>query len=344
MKVLIVKLSSMGDLVQALPALSDAAQAVPGIEFDWVVDEAFAEIPQWHPAVRRVVISAHRRWRKQLLNSARGGDLRHFWCKLREKRYDLVIDAQSGLKSGLVTRMARGTRAGPDKHSVREYGAHWAYQRQYRVSRDQLAVERLRELFSVALGYPKPDTAPDFGLSEQTWPSVPDRPEASYLVFVTNASWDTKCWPEEHWVQLLQQATQNGYQVLLPWGSPDEQARAARLAEAADAGVNVLPRLSLSELAGILKDSAGAVCNDTGLAHIAASLDRPVVTVYGPTDPRLIGATGRHSEHLIAEGISCGSCHRNECHRSGGPEAECLRSIEPERVWQRLRQLQANAE
>src|SRR5690606_34264849 len=107
-RVLIVKLSSMGDLVQALPAVTDAAAALPGTRFDWVVDEAFAEVPGWHPAVDKVIISAHRRWRRQPLQSLCRGEWRDFVRRLRNTQYDWVLDAQTSLKSALVTRLARG--------------------------------------------------------------------------------------------------------------------------------------------------------------------------------------------------------------------------------------------
>lgn len=343
-KVLIVKLSSMGDLVQALPAVSDAARALPGIEFDWVVDESFAEVPQWHPAVNEVVISAHRRWRKNFLKSVRTGELRRFGKNLRSREYDLVIDAQSGLKSALVTWMARGAKCGADKQSVHEYGAHWAYSRHCALTPSQLAVDRLRQLFSCALDYPLPDSTPDFALKSQTWPKIDDLPEQPYLVAVTNASWSNKCWPDSHWKDFLDMAVQGGYKVFLPWGSEAEQNRALSLAAAAGIEVQVLPRLSLTELLGVLQNSAGAVCNDTGLAHMAAALDLPCVTLYGPTDPGLIGATGRYSRHLSVASFPCAPCYRRYCDWPGdeklaaykGPEAQCLKSIGAAQVWQAL--------
>src|SRR5690606_13069097 len=121
---------------------------------------------------------------------------------LREREYSVVVDAQTSLKSALVTRMARGDRRGPDKHSVREYGAHWAYQQQVAVAKDILAVDRWRQLFSATLGYPLPDSAPDFGLNNKIWPESQHQPAQPYLVAVTNASWSTKCLPVSTWRQL----------------------------------------------------------------------------------------------------------------------------------------------
>ena len=129
MRVLIVKLSSMGDLVQALPAVTDAARAIPNIQFDWAVDESFSEIPKWHPAVNKIYKTAHRRWRKNLWSVIRSGELKRFYQSLNETEYDLVIDAQTNIKSAVVTALSNGLKCGPDKNSVREYGAHWAYKK-----------------------------------------------------------------------------------------------------------------------------------------------------------------------------------------------------------------------
>ena len=98
MRVLLIKTSSLGDVIHALPALTDAARALPGIRFDWVVEEGFAEIPAWHPAVDRVIPVAIRRWRKNLWQTFRSGEWKRFKDRVREQRYDLVIDAQGLFK------------------------------------------------------------------------------------------------------------------------------------------------------------------------------------------------------------------------------------------------------
>src|SRR5690606_24901558 len=109
--------------------------------------------------------------------------------------------------------------------------------------------------------------------------------------------------------------------------------------------VRVLPHLNLSQLAGVMQRSAGAVCNDTGLAHIAAALDVPTVTLYGPTDPALIGATGRYSQHMTTQGFACTPCYRRHCDWQGyrGPEAQCLKALEAPTVWQALARMQTAA-
>jgi heptosyltransferase-1 len=129
MHVLLIKTSSMGDVIHALPALTDAMRAIPGIRFDWVVEEAFQEIPAWHPAVDRVIPVALRRWRKKPLKALISGEWRRFKRALRERQYDLVLDSQGLMKSAWLAQKARGPRAGFDKKSAREPLASWFYQK-----------------------------------------------------------------------------------------------------------------------------------------------------------------------------------------------------------------------
>lgn len=146
MRVLLIKTSSLGDVVHTLPALTDAARAIPGIKFDWVVEEGFAEIPTWHPAVGKVVPVAIRRWRKNLWQTIKSGEWRRFKQSVRAEKYDLVIDAQGLLKSAWLTRYVKAPVAGLDKNSAREPLAARFYSRRLAVARGQHAVERVRQL------------------------------------------------------------------------------------------------------------------------------------------------------------------------------------------------------
>jgi len=353
MKVLIVKLTSMGDLVQALPALTDAKNAYPNITFDWAVDESFAEIARWHPAVRNTFSTAHRRWRKQIFSSDTHGEIRSFVRDLREVEYDVVIDAQTNWKSALVTRFARGPKHGPDSRSTSEWVAHLAYGQRHNIPKEQLAISRWRQLFAQALAYPHPTTPADFGLSKKTWPqpnidvgiATPKAASLSpYLVFVQNASWTNKRWIDSHWQQLVKRAGEENYRVMMPWGSEQEKHQAEEIARDYD-HCQVLPRLRLSEIAGLLVNSAGAVCVDTGLAHIAAALEVPTVTLYGATDPKLIAATGNRAQHLLASDYPCSPCYKRRCETSGytGAQAQCMKTINAEQVWQTLVKLQSSS-
>jgi heptosyltransferase I len=343
-RVLLIKLTSMGDLMHALPALTDARSVFPDIEFDWVVDEAFAEVPGWHPAVRQVIHSAHRRWKKNLGQSIFNGQLRDFYRKLNADDYDVVIDAQNNLKSALIAGLRRGHSHGLDKASIREQPAHWAYHYHHPADKSQHAIERQRQLLAQAIGYDKPLSAPDYGIRRERM-QLPDIVlPANYLVFVHNASWTTKLWPESHWHQLIKKAAQAGYHVLLPCGNDAELQRAERLAEHHDNAI-ALPKLPLSQIGAILGQAAGAVCCDTGLCHLAGILGVPSVSFYGPTSAALIGATGLNQQHLIArtDRFRCAPCYRRTCDFDGASQdmSACMDAFSAETAWDQLVSLMA---
>ncbi|MGA2655753.1 MAG: lipopolysaccharide heptosyltransferase I [Gammaproteobacteria bacterium] len=333
MKVLIVKLTSMGDLIHVLPAISDAVKHIPNIRFDWVADEVFADIPRLHPAVDEVIVSANRRWKKHIWTTLKSGELIRFWQSIRKKKYDRVIDAQSNLKSALITYFSRGLRCGVDKNGTREKFAHLAYDQAFPIVFKQHAIERQRKLFAASLGYELPNTAPDFAIDVAKLPNVSISLPQDYLVFVPNTTWDTKHWPEAYWQQLIQIATDAGFHIVLPWGGAKEKERVERLASGFSKAI-VLPRLSIPEVAKVISAAKGAVCVDTGLGHLTGALNVPAVHLYGPTDPALIGATGQNQLHLIAD-YECAPCYLHEC--LWGKESACfLKNMKPAKVWESL--------
>lgn len=335
MRVLLIKLTSMGDLIHALPALTDAKRAIPDIHFDWVIDESFAEIARWHPAVDRVIKSAHRRWRQNYRKH--WSEIKQFIQQVRSTHYDLVIDAQSNLKSAMVTAFSRGIKCGFDQQSAREYPAHWAYRRRFAHAKQAHAIDRLRSLLAQALHYDLDSSPADFAIdrSQLCQPAL-DIPK-SYLFFVHNASWLTKLWPEAYWQQLLDlAATQT---ILLPAGNAEELARSHRLSQGR-ANVIALPRLPLSEIAYLLAGARGAVCVDTGLSHLSAALAIPTVTLYGATDAELIGATGANQVHVQSQ-FPCAPCHQKHCQYQGVARVKpaCFAELTPLVVWQHLQYL-----
>lgn len=293
MRVLIVKTSSMGDVLHTLPALTDAMRAIPGIRFDWVVEEGFAQIPSWHEAVDRVIPVAIRRWRKAWFSAPIKAERKAFKEAVQAVAYDVVIDAQGLVKSAaLVTRLAHGVKNGMDWSTAREPLASLFYNRKHHIAKAQHAVERTRELFAKSLGYTKPEAQGDYAIAQHFLGDIaPD--SAPYCVFLHATTRDDKHWPESHWRELIGLLAGSGLRIKLPWGAPHEEARAKRLAEGFDY-VEVLPRLSLEAVAHELAGAKFVVSVDTGLSHLTAALDRPNVTLYGPTDPGLIGGYGKN--------------------------------------------------
>ena len=335
MRTLIIKTSSLGDVLHTLPAVTDAARHKPAMRFDWVVEEAFAEVPAWHAAVDEVMPVAIRRWKHQLLHALRSGEPQALVRRLRSHQYEHVIDAQGLIKSAVMARLARGSRSGLDRDSAREPLAARAYDHRFAVARNQHAVQRVRQLFAAALDYPLPQTPPDYGIKKH----FPDRARQSYLVFLHGTTWATKHWPDDYWLSLAAMATAAGRQVRIPWGNRTEQQRAEKIAAVSDA-VEVMPRMSLGELAALIAAAAAVVGVDTGLVHLAAALGTPCITLYGSTDPGLIGTLGESQLQLRAE-FPCAPCQQRKCSYADAAEVfpACYSTLDPDRVWSALEQM-----
>lgn len=286
MRLLLVKTSSLGDVIHNLPVVTDLQRRFPGVVIDWVVEAPFADIPRLHPGVNRVLTVAVRRWRKQLTRRRTWAEMREFRRQLRRERYDGIIDTQGLLKSALIASFARGHLLGYDANSAREPLASRFYNRRFAVDRNLHAVERNRRLAARALNYDLPPDSLDYGLAVPPLAAVWLPPR--YAVLLTATSRDDKLWPEGDWVGLGQQLTAQGVVPVLPAGNPAERERAARIA-AAIPGAVAAPPLTVRELAGLLSGSRLAVGVDTGLTHLAAALRVPTVAIYTATEPGLTG-------------------------------------------------------
>ena len=350
MRVLIVKMSSMGDIIHTLPALTDAGRAIPSIRFDWVVEENFAEIPHWHPLVDKVIPVAIRRWRKKWMSSQTRQEWRQFRKTLCTTSYDVVIDAQGLIKSAWIARIAKGPCCGPNLRSAREFLAALFYQRRYPAVWAPHAIMRVRSLLSQALCYPLPQSVAEYGVDRRRF--LDGKPLPPYLVFLHGTTWTTKHWPEEYWIQLAKLANANGFIVKLPWGNAAEQARAERIAANCQSA-EILPRLNLRGVAEVIAGAKAIVAVDTGLGHLAAALDVPTVSLYGPTNPILTGALGKSQVHLTAK-FPCAPCLSRACTYYQNPsdhlkppsslyeydlKPPCFAALTPRDVWASLAML-----
>ena len=331
MRVLLIKTSSLGDVVHALPAVTDACVNNAELEFDWVVEETFADIPSWHPCVKEVIPVAWRRWRKSLGNLTTLAEIKTFKKQLRAKDYDLILDAQGLLKSAIIARMAHGRRYGLNRHSAREPIASFFYQDKLDVPRKNHAISRLRELFARTFTYEIPDTPINYGINKDHWGTSDEKP---YVVFIHGTTWITKLWPESYWRELCELANQGGYQVHLPWGNNEEHDRASRIADRQD-NVKVLERLSLGKMGHELANASAVVGVDSGLTHIAAALDIPTVAIYGATSAELTGVQGRNVK-LHKSSYTCAPCLSKVCLSkiSALDYPPCYQEINPASVWQ----------
>ena len=285
-RALIVKTSSLGDVVHALPALTDIKRHCPEVAIDWLVEEAFADIPRLHPAVERVERCALRRWRQHLFRAATWREIRALRLDLRQTDYDVVLDLQGLMKSAWLARVAHGTRHGYDAASVREPLASCLYSVRHGVSRQLHAITRNRLLAAAAFGYAL-DGEVDYGLACAPL-AVPTAPT---LLCFHGTSRADKLWPEAQWRDVLQHFAGRGVRVLLPWGSVEEARRSERLAEGLD-GAEVLQPQGLAALASWCAGAIGVVGVDTGLTHLAAAAGAPVIALYCGSDAALTGVVG----------------------------------------------------
>ena len=287
-RILFVKTSSLGDVVHNCPAVSDVAHLVPEASIDWVIEEAFAEVAAMHASVRRVIPIAIRRWRGALLDAATWPQMSGFFRALRTEHYDCVIDSQGLVKSALVANLARGPAHGFDGGSARERLAAEFYDFRHAVGPAEHAVGRNRRLAAAALGYALPDTC-DYGLRAAGAPPIEVR--EPFALLLTMSSRADKLWPEVCWIALGRRLAGAGIGCILPWGSSEEQASCGRIAANIDAAL-VPGRMSLAEIARLMRRARCVAGVDTGLAHLAEALGVPAVGIYAGSDPSLTGLFG----------------------------------------------------
>ncbi|MEO5692301.1 MAG: lipopolysaccharide heptosyltransferase I [Usitatibacter sp.] len=299
-RVLLVKLSSLGDVVHNLPAVTDLLEHRPGIHVAWAVEEAYAELVALHPGVSEVIPVGLRGLKRNLFDRAR-------WKRVGETRrtlasggWDYVIDTQGLVKSALVTRAARGVSFGMDRKSAREKAAARFYDVQIPIARERHAVERIRELVAKVFGY-RVEGPARYGLvpppAPPTW-----APPAPYAVLLQAASKASKRWPDDHWIGLAGLLAQSGHASVFPGGSEAERRDAARLAAACTNAI-AAPAMGLAEAAALIGNAALVAGVDTGLTHLAVALGRPTVGIYTATRPELTGLHGNNGVNLGGPGM-----------------------------------------
>lgn len=311
-KILLVKITSMGDLIQVLPALTDAQEAIPGIQFDWLCEHSFQDIPALHPAVRKIITLPYRRWKKDIINTLCSGEIKQFLKSLRAEKYDMIIDAQSNIKSAFFSLLAKGPHLGLDKNSVREYGAHLFYKKTISIDRNQNHTLRMRQLLAKFLNYSEPKTPFNYGIPVSYLEKI-DTPLPSRFIFLTViASMQYKLWPEENWSNIINYLLQQGYDIVMPWWSETEKERVTRLKNG-HPNIHLLPPLNLKQKAYVLSQAKGAISLDTGLAHMAAALNIPNICLYGPNDAKFCGTMGLSQKHISAISPECTPCNKSRC-------------------------------
>lgn len=287
MKILLVRLSSMGDLIHTLPAVSDLSRMRPDVELHWLSEAGFADIARLHPFVKEVHAMRWRQWRKQLNRAETWREIGRLKNVLQRQQFDFVLDSQGLMKSALFAKTANAPVKGLDFNSARERWAALTYNQTYAVPKGRNAVWRNRALFAQAFGYEMP-AEQRFGLAVPPEGRLNNLPE-HYYVALHATSRDSKLWPQDCWLNLLQKLYDgSGSPVYLPWGNETEKLRAENIA-AKLPFARVCDKLNLLQAAFLLDNAAGVIGVDTGLLHLANALDTPVVGIYTDTDPAKTG-------------------------------------------------------
>jgi heptosyltransferase-1 len=284
-RILLIKTSSMGDVIHNLPIVADIRSRYPEAELHWLVEESFADIPALHPGVNQVIPVAIRRWRKTLYSPRTWREIRALRARLAQTEYDCILDTQGLLKSALLARLAHGKRYGLDSRSAREALAARFYDATFAVDPSAHAVVRYRALaqqaFELASNLPL-----DYGIRSPVL-ALHWLPDSRYAVLLHATSRAEKYWAEESWIALGRALQERGLAAVLPWGSLKEYECAQRLAAAMPSAPQaiVAPRLTLKEAAVLLQQAALVVGVDTGLVHLATAVGVPTVGIYCGSDP-----------------------------------------------------------
>lgn len=327
MRILLIKTSSLGDIIHTFPAITDMANCLPHATIDWVVEENFTDIPLLHPDVNQVIPVALRRWRKYLWQKQTRQEIKDFIEDLRQTSYDAIIDAQGLFKSAMISCAARGPRWGFDGQSAREGWATSCYHHKISVSKQLDAITRTRQLVAETLGYSIPLSPPVSGLEASPSPSL------NHLLFLPGTTWENKKWPPSYWIQLALIAKSHGFRVDIPWASPSEYDLACQIRACGD-HVTVLEKMSLKDLATRIPHYSGTIAVDSGLGYLSAAYHVPTVMMFGPTSPDLLGTFPPLQKNLKST-LWCAPCRQRKCHNQTPTPVwpPCFQAITPELVW-----------
>ncbi len=329
MKVLIVKLSALGDVAQSLPVAMAIRQQVPQAIIDWLVEEPSAGLLRGHPALRRVLVSPRHALSRDWRAGAR--QARAFWRELRAERYDAVLDLQGLMKSAIFTRLSRGERR-IGFRGGKEPAAAWALNQALPpYDPDRHALERYLDLLK-PLGLARP-ARPEFGLV----PSPAELARAAQLLAPLGgagplallhpvAQWESKLWPLDSWVELAQALTAAGVRCAITGSQADASVTGAIMAQAGAGVLDLAGQSDLRTLAALQSLADLVVATDTGAMHLAAAMGRPTLALFGPTSPRRTGPYGQ-GHRVLRLGLDCQPCFKRRCE-----QPRCLGELAPGQV------------
>lgn len=333
-RILIVKLSALGDVAHALPVIDFLRRVAPGADVDWVVDRRFAGLLDGNPRLRRVVALDLKRWKREWSTPAARREASAAVAHLREGKYDVAFDLQGNSKSGVITRLSGAPlRYGFDRNGAREAPNLLFTNRKVALRPgDRHVSQKLLRIVSAPFGV-------EFDLSALRSVIAPTEaqarraaevvggtfPSSSPLVVLhAGTTWNTKRMDPGFWTEALRDLRRRFPRMgaFLSWGSEEERREAERIRESAGEGVELLPKLSLGELAAVYRRCGHLMAPDTGPLHVAAAAGAKTVSVFRVTDGNRNAPFGPRHRFLQAP-MPCTACLRKRCAR----DEECRRSI-----------------
>jgi heptosyltransferase I len=280
-RVLMVRMSSLGDIIHTFPAATDLVRHVPGVELHWAVEGEYVDLARMHPGVAKVIPVALRRWRRAPFAAQTWRELGAARRALKEARYNAILDTQGLLKSVWVAKTARGPVHGFGRGTAREPFVSHFYDRTYEFAPSDHKIYRYRSVAAHAFDY-RFDPQIDYGLAVPPAPSF--APRSPYVVLMHSTARAGKLWDESSWSAVARYFDAKGIVCVLPWGSADERERAERLAAPLTQSL-VAPRMNIVEASGLLGHARAVIGLDTGFTHLAAALRVPVVGIFCDSEP-----------------------------------------------------------
>lgn len=337
MRILIVKLSSMGDVIHALPAITDINNNFPDAKIDWLVDSSFQDIAKLHSKIH-TVFNINLRALKKNINIKNIQQIIATIKILRARKYDYVVDLQGLWKSAILAKLIPGIHYGFDRLSVRDKFAAFWYEQRFSVHKNQHAIVRLRQLVAKIFKFNyKNNNSADSGIATANLVANPYA-QYNYCVLVTHTTWNTKEWPLAHWQELAEKLAAQNFKILLPWGNSQEQLKSQQIAAMVPDAI-VLPKTSLTEIASILAGAQCAITVDTGLAHLSAALNVPTLGLYGATSIKKNGFLANGTRQVcLTKALHCAPCLKRQCKYVvvAKDPVPCMQQLTPEFVLREL--------
>jgi heptosyltransferase-1 len=301
-RILIVKVTSLGDIIEAQPVVADIKRAFPGVKVDWAADEMFADVARWNTSIDRVLCAPLRRFKKAR-SLADFRSIAASIAELRAERYDVVIDIHGVYKSAIIAFLTRSSRRlGYRSQDLGERGAAFAYTGRLAPRPDVNAWHGMRISVGDALGF-QVEGPPVFnlqvpGASSSPAPTIGGAPVA--MLFHATSK-DEKKLPATHWAAIARNLIERGYAIELPWGSPAERIEAGAIA-ALVPEASLLPPMDVTEIARMIVRAALVVGVDTGFVHLAHALRKRTVMIFVTTSPEHSGVEAPFRSISVGDG------------------------------------------